>query len=148
MKLLWMISCFFLMILVGCEPEEQPEIIVRLLADGTERIYQNPEPITVDQFLSEVGVELTALDRVNPERWTQIFDQMVITVVRVSESESCEDETLAFRRQTRLVEGLAPGEERIGQAGVNGVERVCYRVIVENGTAKDRIEISRVAVQS
>jgi hypothetical protein len=148
MKLLWMISCFFLIILVGCEPEEQPEIIVRLLADGTERIYQNPEPITVDQFLSEVGVELTALDRVNPERWTQIFDQMVITVVRVSESESCEDEILAFRRQTRLVEGLAPGEERIGQAGVNGVERVCYRVIVENGTAKDRIEISRVAVQS
>ncbi|PJF28822.1 MAG: hypothetical protein CUN52_11500, partial [Phototrophicales bacterium] len=129
---------------MGCVPEEKPQIIVRLLVDGTERVYQNSEPITVDQFLRQVGVTLDALDRVNPERWTQIFDQMVITVVRVSESESCEDEALPFRRQTRLVEGLAPGEERIGQAGVNGVERVCYRLVVENGVPKDRIQISRV----
>lgn len=144
MKLSFALCWLLVLILVGCEPEEKPQIIVRLLVDGTERIYQNPEPITVDEFLREVGVELTSLDRVNPERWTQIFDQMVITIVRVTESESCEDQTLPFKRQTRLVEGLQPGEERIGQAGINGIERVCYRITVENGVARERIEISRV----
>ncbi|MDZ4671800.1 MAG: G5 domain-containing protein [Phototrophicales bacterium] len=148
MKLLFTLCCLFIGILTGCVAEEQQAIIVRLLVDGTEQIYQNAEPITVDQFLREVRVELSSLDRVNPERWTQIFDQMVITVVRVTESESCEDEILPFRRQTRLVEGLLPGEERIGQAGTNGIERVCYRLTIENGAPRDRIEISRVAVQS
>lgn len=145
---MFLLSCLMIFFLIGCVPEEQPQIIVRLLVDGSERVYQNTEPITVDQFLREVDIQLDTLDRVNPERWTQIFDQMVITVVRVTESESCEDEILPFKRQTRLVEGLAPGEERIGQAGINGIERVCYRVIVENGTPRERIEISRVAVQS
>lgn len=134
--------------LIGCTPEEKPRIIVRLLVDGTERVYQNTEPITVDRFLREVGVQLNSLDRVNPERWTQIYDQMIITVVRVTEDESCQDEVLPFRRQTRLVEGLTPGEERIGQVGINGVERVCYRTIIENGIPKERIEISRVVLQS
>ena len=59
MKLSFALCWILLLLLVGCTSEEKPQIIVRLLIDGTERIYQNPEPITVDQFLREIGVELS-----------------------------------------------------------------------------------------
>jgi WD40 repeat protein len=134
-----------LVVLTACEPpEDTPTFLVRLELDGSERVYQYTEPITVEQFLRQVDVELSPLDRVNPERWTQIYDQIHITVVRVEDEEYCEEIEIPFRQQTQLDERLPAGEERIGEPGQNGVERVCYRVLVENGVRQDPTEVSRI----
>lgn len=119
---------------------------VRVIADGRERVWQNFEPITVEQFLREsaVGIEVGPLDRMVPEPWTQIFDGVIITIVRVTEEQECEDFEVPYRQERRPTEGLEPGEERIGQAGQNGVEQICYRVTYEDGEQRDRVEISRI----
>ncbi|MFW5709371.1 MAG: DPP IV N-terminal domain-containing protein [Chloroflexota bacterium] len=130
----------------ACSPEEEPVYLVRLQVDNTERVYQHTEPITIDQFLEEAGIELNTLDRVYPEPWTQIYDEMRITVTRVEEREYCEEVDLPFREQIRLAEGLQPGEERIGQRGRAGKEQICYRVRVENGVEQDPVETRRVQV--
>ena len=135
-------------IISACTTDTVEPIIVRLQVDGRELVYQHTEPITVEQFLREANVELNPLDRINPpESWRQITNNMLITIVRVIEEEQCEDVSIAFRSETQLFEGLQPGEERVERAGSPGLERVCYRVTIENGQARERVETSRVIIQ-
>jgi resuscitation-promoting factor RpfB len=136
-----------LVVMVGCTAAPSTnEMLVSVRADGRERTFAYESPVTVGEFLRDAAVDLNELDRVNPEPFAQITDGMIVTVTRVTETTECEQEELAYRQQTVLNEGLAPGDERIGQAGQNGVERVCYRVRVENEVPQAPIEISRVVI--
>lgn len=131
----------------ACQPATpQSDIVVLLQADGRERTFNYTLPITVGEFLSDAEVELGELDRVNPQPFTQITNGMVVTVVRIEEETECVEEELPYRQRTVLNEGLAPGEERIGQPGQNGTERICYRVRIEDGNRQDPVETSRVVI--
>ncbi len=136
------------LLFAGCTTQEPPAIIVHLIVDGQQHVYRHTEPVTVEQFLREAEVETAPLDRINPQPYTQIFNDMRITIIRVEQVEECEEITVPFRTQTRIVEGLAPDEERIGQAGDNGIEEVCYRVNIEDGVRQQPVEISRVTVRA
>lgn len=143
---LWGVLIF---LIAGCAPQpSNPELILSLIADGRERTFAYDTPITVGEFLRDVGIELSDLDRVNPQSFTQIANGMTVTVVRVTEETECEEVEVPYRQRSVLNEGLAEGEERIGQAGQNGIERICYRIRVENGQAMEPVEISRVTIQS
>lgn len=127
---------------------EEPEILVSLIADGRERTFSYNIPVTVEEFLADAEVEIGELDRVNPLPYTQISDGMRVTVVRIEEDIYCEDSAVPFQRRTVPNEGLQPGEERLGQAGQNGVEEICYRVMIEDGVRTEPIEISRTTLAS
>jgi uncharacterized protein YabE (DUF348 family) len=133
-------------ILVGCESRTSSAIVVSLVADGRERAVQQPSPVTVGELLRSANIELGALDEVNPPLFTQITNGMRITVARVQQTTECQNQDIPFREQRILNEGLRPGEERLGQAGQNGVEQVCYRVTVRDGRRLDPVEISRTLV--
>ena len=138
---------FFVSVLViaGCTTREEPVILVSVVVDGRELSFRYNEPITVEQFLAEAEIEFdSTVDRVNPQLWTQIFDGIRITIVRVEEDEYCEDVVIPFEPQIRLSENLAPGEEQPASTGENGIEEVCYRVRVENGIPGEPVEISRI----
>ncbi len=134
-----------LLLITGCTTEEPTVYLVRLQVDGTEYIYQHTETITVERFLRDANVELADLDRVYPELWTQIADEMRITVVRVREQEYCEEEEIPFRQQTQLAEGIQ--QEQIAQIGQNGLEQICYRVLIENGVRQQAQQIRRFTVR-
>jgi len=142
--MMWLV----VLLIVGCATTPgATDLVVTVRADGRERIFTYETPVTVGEFLRDADVELQDLDRVNPQSFTQITDGMIVTVVRVTEETRCEEAEIAYRQRTVLNEGLAPGEERIGQAGRNGFERICNRVRVENGNPQDPIEISRVIIE-
>jgi hypothetical protein len=88
------------------------------------------------------------LDRIVPPETTQIRDDMTITVVRVAEQIDCEENDIPFQKQTIPNEGLSSGEERLMQSGVNGVEEVCYRTLIEDGEPRQRVEIQRVVIEA
>lgn len=123
-----------------------PSIIVALVADGRERTFSYTERVTVDEFLRDSEVTLNELDSVNPPLYTQIEDGMRVTVVRIEEDSYCEDTPIPFARRTVLNEGLAPGEERLGQTGQNGTLQICYRVQVRDGITRDPVETSRTTL--
>lgn len=144
-KLLFVLLISLSILLAGCNtPQQQDPITVRVIADGRGRTYLNYDPVTVEQFLRDAEITLDPLDRMNPEPWTQIFDGITITIVRVVEEEVCEDVSVPYRQERVPVEGLSPEEERVGQAGRNGVQRICYRERIEDGVPRDRVEISRI----
>jgi hypothetical protein len=145
MRLMQIFTLAIILVIAGCTTDEPTIYLVRLQVDGTEYIYQHPEPITVDRFLRDANVELSDLDRVYPELWTQISDEMRITVVRVSEEEYCEDEEIPFREQTQYAEGIQ--QAQTVQFGQNGLEEVCYRVMVENGVRQQAQQIRRRTIR-
>ncbi len=112
-----------------------------VVADGRQRVFAYDQPAPVIQFLEQIGITLGELDRVNPPEFTQIRDGMTITVVRVEETVDCEEHTIPFQHSRVPIEGLAPGEERLAQPGVNGIEQRCYRTTIEDGQVRQRVEI-------
>jgi resuscitation-promoting factor RpfB len=146
-------SAFFLifsfMLLAGCNGEKQEQgLIVRLIVDRRDLVYEYPEPITVERFLREAEVEIGPLDRINPQPWTQIEDGIIITIVRVVEDEICEEVEIPYQQETMYAEGLAPNEERIDQVGQNGIEQVCQRVFIEDGVRGDPVETNRTIIRA
>ncbi|MFC1959422.1 G5 domain-containing protein [Chloroflexota bacterium] len=139
----------FLLLFAACTPPSPTEEMhIVLVADGRQRAYIHDQVITVGQFLEQVEVTLDELDRIVPPKVTQIRDGMTITVVRVQEEVTCEQNVIPYQKQTMPYEGLASDEERLAQAGVNGIEEVCYRTTIEDGDPKQRVEIQRVVVEA
>lgn len=142
-----LLCVFTLVLLSACRPTREAASVLRvsLIADGRERIFEYSTPVTVDEFLRDpkTGIELGELDRVNPSPFTQISDGMRVTVVRVTQSESCEESIIPFRQRTIPNEALKPGEQQVGQVGQNGTLQVCYRITVSDGVESERVEISR-----
>jgi resuscitation-promoting factor RpfB len=141
------VASLMMVLLTACSQEAVQEgIIVSLMVDGRERSFNYDTPITVGEFLRDAEVTLGEIDDVNPPTFTQIADGMRVTVVRVQEESECEDIEVSYRRQTVPYEGLQSGEERIGQAGQNGVTQVCYRVQIRDGVRGERSEVSRTVI--
>jgi hypothetical protein len=133
--------------LIACTPvEEEPAQVVSIVVDGRELTYSASVPVTVAEFLRDAEIETGPMDRVSPPEFTQITDGMRITVVRVTEEVDCEQQELPYQSRSVPNEGLAPGEELLGQAGQNGTEEVCYRVFVEDGIRRNPVEISRITI--
>lgn len=137
----------FSILLAACaQQEERPQYLVSLVADGREMTFEYSLPVTVAEFLRDAEVEIGERDRVDPEPFTQIRDGMRVTVVRVVEETECEKQEIPYQTQRVLNEGLGPGEELLGQAGLNGTQEICYRVLIEDGVRRDPVEISRVVL--
>lgn len=142
------LSLLILAFLAACvPPAERNEMRILLVADGRQRAYIYDQQISVGTFLEQAGITLGELDRIVPPSNTQLRDGMTVTVVRVSEQTVCQQTPIPYQKRTIPNEGLAPGEERLAQPGVNGIEEVCHRITFEDGQETQRVEIQRVVVE-
>lgn len=134
-------------ILLGCTRAPSENVMrVTVRADGEELTYGTTESVTVENFLSQAGFEYTPDDRIVPPLYTQITDGTRITIVRVQERETCEDEEIPYTVRTIENENFAPGERRIQRDGRDGLQRTCYRIIIQNGVEQERIPVGQPAV--
>ena len=136
-------------LLPGCQttpPEET--LTVTLRADGQVRDLTTSPNATIADVLHEAGVTLGDLDRVNPPTVSRVEAGTTITIVRVTEETTVIQEAIPFERRTTLNEGLPVGEERLLQAGANGVAEISFRVTYEDGIEVSRTEIRRIVVTS
>lgn len=125
----------FLIILAACTPAPTaPKILVTVRADGVSRSFDYAEPITVGEFLQEIKLQLGELDDINPPLYTQINNEMVITVTRVQEEVNFQDEDIPYEQISVIDETLPPDSTGIQvQPGVNGKARIQYRVEIRDG---------------
>ncbi|MBL8155875.1 MAG: G5 domain-containing protein, partial [Anaerolineae bacterium] len=140
-----------LVFLCACRPTPtEQQIRVTVIADGRERTFIITSPTTVEEFLRnpKVDIQLGELDRINPQPFTQITDGIEIRIARVSEQNECVQSEIPFKQTTALNEGLQPGEQRVVQAGQNGILEICYRVTIVDGTPTDRVEVGRTEIRA
>ncbi len=136
-----LIVALIAVLLGACKPDTQSGALrIRVIADGKELVFSTADHVTVGQFLQQTDIRLGDLDRMDPPEFTQITDNMVITIVRVRDEQVCNDEAVPY--QTRYISNpdLTPGTTKVAQAGANGSQNICYDVIY-----KDGIETSRTA---
>jgi resuscitation-promoting factor RpfB len=141
--------CLCLLVLTACQAQPtEVAMLVYVQVDNVERTFSVGESMTVEEFLSQTGVniEWDENDRLVPPPYTQITDGTRITIVRVDEEEICETEEIPFEVEIIRNESLAPDDERVTRSGQNGVQRRCFRVIIENNVQRDRIPVGQPEV--
>ena len=134
----------FASLIASCRsPQVRDVITVTLTADGTTRNISIPAGSTVSESFETAGIELGSLDRVVPPFYTVLSEGDTITLTRVEEAFETEEAVIPFERQVIRNETLPEGETRLVQAGVNGLEEITYRRILE-----DEVEISKSIVKT
>jgi hypothetical protein len=131
-------------LLASCRsPQVGEQITITVDADGAAREIQVTAGSTVTQALQVAGIAPGNLDRSEPPFYTVLNDGDIITLTRVEEIFETQQVVVPFERQIVRNETLPEGETRLVQAGVNGLQEVTYRRIVENGA-----EVSKNAVKT
>ena len=130
----------------ACSPARQGgDLLVTLLADGSERAILLPASTSVSSLLSQADVALGPLDRIEPPLDTMLLDGMRVTIVRVLEEERCERRAIPFQKVGPVA--LAGGAAQRVQAGLPGKEERCYQVRFEDGIERERVETGRVIIR-
>jgi resuscitation-promoting factor RpfB len=133
-----------LIVLLGaCSPAPTaPKILVTVRADGISSNYEHTEPITIGEFLQQIELQLGELDDINPPEYTQISNNMVITVTRVQEETYTEDRDIQYER-IPLIDETLPRDSKgvVVKGGVNGKQRIQYRVEIRDGVRGQPMQI-------
>lgn len=95
------------------------------------------------EALKSVGLEAGPLDRTDPPAFEILQDGDTIRLIRVSESFETQQVIIPFERQIVRSESLPEGETRLLQPGINGLEEITYRRVLEDG-----IEVSNAPVKT
>lgn len=119
------------------------DIVVSLTADGSTQEVSLPAGSTVSQALQAADINIGNLDKAEPPLYTVLNTGDTVTLIRVEEKFETEEQIIPFERQVVRNESLPDGETRLVQAGVNGLQELTYRVVLEDGE-----EISRSIVKS
>jgi resuscitation-promoting factor RpfB len=133
------------MLLVRCRSPQVTgaDITIQITADGDSRTITVPAGSTVTQALQSAGITVGNQDRLDPPAYTVLGDGNAVLLTRVSEVFETEQQLIPFERQVVRNESLPDGETRLVQAGVNGLEELTYRRVLEDG-----VEISKAIVKS
>ena len=117
---------------------------ITLIADGEATVI-NTAGACVKEVLEQAGVILGENDRVMPGLEEPYND--TIQVIRVERKKVSEQNSLAYDIQKLPDSDLYKGEQRIRQKGKNGLEKLSYEVMLEDGKEVSRKLVERVLVR-
>jgi len=110
---------------------------VTLVHDGISQAVVTNE-LTAGALLRRLGVTLGPADRVEPSIIVYPAAGSAIKVVRVKEIVEKVQSKIAFNRGTEKTELLDLGIQKIKSSGVEGIRTKSYRVLYEDGKARQR----------
>lgn len=93
---------------------------------------------TVADFLTQQGIKLKSLDRVEPSLTATVKKNNVIHVIRVEKVTDVVEEPVHFAVITKKDESLAKGKEKTVKEGQKGLVSREYEVFYENGKEVSR----------
>lgn len=97
---------------------------------------------TVADFLSQQGIALNELDRVEPELKQTVAKDSVINVIRVEKVTDVVEEPINFAVITKNDSNLEKGKQKVVNEGQAGLLSKQYEVVLENGKEVSRKLIS------
>ena len=121
---------------------------MQVIADGETQDLEIQAGSTAGQALEAAGVRVSNLDKSDPPAYTVISAGDEIRLTRVSEEFITEEVTIPFEQQIARNESLPEGETRLVQPGVNGLQELTYRILLEDGEEVGRSVVKNVIVQA
>ncbi len=134
----------------GCGASPAPaagDVSVDLIDESTTISLSVPIGSSVQSVLEKAGLTLSPLDRTEPPSFTLVTEPMTIKIIRVVEEYEVEEIVIPFEHQTVRNESLPEGETLLIQAGENGLQRITYRTVLENGVQTSRTVFEVVNVR-
>ena len=123
------------------------DISVMINADGESQSVTLPAGSTVTQAFQFVGITVGNLDKADPPFYTVLSNGDSVTLIRVEEKFETEEVVIPFERQVVRNESLPDGETRLVQAGVNGLQELTYRIVLEDDEEISRSIVKTVSLQ-
>ncbi|MBT2709523.1 DUF348 domain-containing protein [Pseudomonas sp. ISL-84] len=102
---------------------------------------------TVADFLSQQGIKINELDRVEPKLEETVKADDTIKVIRVEKVTDVVEEPINFAVVTKKDKNLAKGTEKVVNAGKAGLLTKQFEVVLENGKEISRKLISEKKVK-
>ncbi|MCK4801877.1 MAG: G5 domain-containing protein, partial [Anaerolineales bacterium] len=130
------VACILLIGASACSSSPQPipqdDISIQIEADG--QIISTTVPVgsSVQTVLETGGVTLAGKDRVEPAVTLILSEDTVIRVIRVEEIIETEQVVIPFQVIRQPTENLPVGQEKLLQAGKNGLKEIVSVRIFEN----------------
>lgn len=116
----------------------QRSVPVSMLVDGRQ-IKTRTQGETVADALSDLGIALTGLDRVEPPLETKLYNNLKIAVTRVSEDVVVEEQIAPFETVFVPDPNLPIDTQQVLVSGAEGITRTRYRIRYENGEPVSRV---------
>lgn len=137
----------------GVYPTEQQSIIIEratratIVVDGAE-LKVTTKANTVAEVLVENGITLIGSDKTSVELDSLVFNNMTISVIRVSSNTITENQSIPFATIYKNDATLTKGMMKVAQEGKNGTKSVTFSLSLENGTEVSRIKLSEVITEN
>jgi hypothetical protein len=110
---------------------------VRVIDGNDERLYRTFQT-SVKGLLDEKGIELGSQDMIEPALTNQLEPGIIISIVRVSETEIKTRQKIDFATEYRDDPNLDKGLVRLVRAGKQGEKESTYKIRRENGKEVSR----------
>jgi hypothetical protein len=140
-----------LVISSGCtsvpEIPDEGSIRVEIDVDGMLEVVEVVESATVGEILDAAGITLEGKDRSDPPPGMQVVEGSRILVIRVDEEFETEQEVIPFEVIRQPTENLPSGQEKLLQAGKNGLREIISVRVIENGEEISFSEVSSVIIE-
>jgi uncharacterized protein YabE (DUF348 family) len=117
------------------------------LVDGGKKQQVWSTSATVADFLTQQGIKLNHLDRVEPSLTETVQRDGVINVIRVEKVTDVVEEPINFAVITKKDEDLEKGKEKTVAEGQTGIVSREYEVLFENGKEVSRKLISEQQIK-
>jgi len=144
-------TLILLLIGAGCSPAAQPavqeEIQVQIDVDGGTKSIQAAAGSTVGEILTAAGISLEGNDRTQPAAVITLTEDADIQVIRVEEKIETEQVVIPFEVVRQPTENLPAGQEKLLQAGKNGLREIVSIRIFENGEEVSFSEVSSLDLE-
>lgn len=124
------------LILAACgtvAPAATNQLRVIVETDGKQQVIEVEAGTSVQAALDSSNIVVNALDRIDPPGFTILTQPTLIRVIRVREEFRVEEKSIAFAHQTVRNESLPEGQTLLIQSGMNGLQRITYRQVFDDG---------------
>ncbi len=146
-----LITSLLLLLGAGCTPSADtpsPEdISVEIEVDNSLLSVVVPAGSSIDEILTAGGVSLNGNDRTEPARSLSLSENGLVKVIRVEERIETEQVIIAFEVVRQPTENLPSGQEKLLQAGKNGLEEIVSVRVFEDGLEVSFNEVSSLVLE-
>ncbi|MEH7390605.1 ubiquitin-like domain-containing protein [Bacillus sp. JJ1474] len=117
------------------------------LSDGGKEQQVWSTSTTVADFLSQQGITLNELDRIEPKADTVVKKDDTIQIIRVEKVTDVVEEPIKFAVVTKKDSSLDKGSQKVVNQGKEGLLTKEYEVVLENGKEVSRKLLNEKTVQ-
>lgn len=143
-----LLACVLTLLGVSCSPaadsQDQELFSLAIEVDGVRVEAEALAGATVGDALEAAGISLDGKDRLEPPASTRVTAETLIKVIRVEEEFETEQQVVPFEVIRQPTENLPSGQEKLLQAGKNGLREIVSVRVFENG---EEISLSEVSSQ-